>query len=59
MHDAEGALNLVGIIVNIFFGFKANSWRERNLISRGYDLLDTVSANNKEGATALALKNIN
>lgn len=49
-------INIVGIIVSIVFGLNGNAWREKNLASRGYELMDTVTAANPEGATALYLK---
>ncbi|EWH03571.1 hypothetical protein Q427_02585 [Halomonas sp. BC04] len=33
-----------------------NRWREKSLIDRGYDHVNTVSASNPEGAVALYLK---
>ena len=55
---ANGFINLCGFILAIVFGLKGNAWREENLRSRGFDLIDTVTASNKDGAIALALKNI-
>lgn len=52
----DGLSNVVGIIVSLAFGLRGNIWRERNLLSRGFDHVDTVSANNPEGAIALHLK---
>lgn len=55
--EAGGAIiNIVAIIINIFFGINGNKWRESNLVSRGYELKDTVTAANQEGAIALYLK---
>jgi hypothetical protein len=54
----EGFINLAGFIANIIFGINGNSWRGRNLISRGYDHVDTVTAANSDGANALYLKSI-
>jgi hypothetical protein len=51
----EAIINIIGIIVNVFFGMGGNSWRENNLLSRGYELKDTVTAANSESATALFL----
>ena len=52
-----GALmDVVSIIVYIIFGKNGNSWREKNLISRGFEQVDTVTAANPEGAVALYLK---
>ena len=52
----EALINIVAIIINIVFGINGNSWREKNLISRGYEQVDTVTAANPEGAVALYLK---
>jgi Protein of unknown function (DUF2628) len=49
-------VNIVVIIVGILFGIKGNSWREMNLVARGYEQVDTVTAANSEGALALYLK---
>lgn len=51
----EGLVNLIGFIINLVFGAAGNSWHERNLISRGYQFSNTVSAANAEGAVALSL----
>ena len=54
---AEDALiSIAGIVINILFGFKGNSWREKNLLSRGFEFKDTVTAANKDGAIALFIK---
>jgi uncharacterized RDD family membrane protein YckC len=47
---------LINFASSIIFGFYGNSWREKNLLSRGFDLKDTVTAANKDGAIALYLK---
>lgn len=52
----DALINVVSIIINIVFGMNGNSWREKNLISRGYEQADTVTAANPEGAVALYLK---
>lgn len=52
----EALINVIAIIINIVFGINGNSWREKNLISRGYEQADTVTAANPEGAVALHLK---
>jgi hypothetical protein len=41
------------IVVSIVLGAKGNSWREINLLSRGFELKDTVTASNKDAALAL------
>ena len=53
---SDAIINIFSIILNIVFGINGNSWREKNLISRGYELVDTVTAANKDGAIALYLK---
>jgi hypothetical protein len=52
----DALVNIVSIIINCVFGINGNAWREKNLISRGYELVDTVSASNPEGAVAMYLK---
>ena len=52
----DALINVVSIIIHIVFGMNGNSWREKNLISRGYEQADTVTAANPEGAVALYLK---
>ncbi len=52
----DALINIISILINIIFGINGNSWREKNLISRGYEQADTVSAANPEGAVALYLK---
>lgn len=39
-------------------GFKGNSWREKNLAGRGYDLVDTAQAETKDAAVAYTAKGI-
>ncbi|MGR9014118.1 MAG: DUF2628 domain-containing protein [Gammaproteobacteria bacterium] len=50
-------INLISLVASILFGVNGNTWREKNLLSRGFDLKDTVTAANKDGAIALFLKN--
>lgn len=54
--DADLLINVVSIVINVIFGLNGNSWREKNLLSRGFEQVDTVSAANPEGAVALFLK---
>ncbi|MDY6842222.1 MAG: DUF2628 domain-containing protein [Pseudomonadota bacterium] len=49
-------VNLVSLIVSIVFGVYGNSWREKNLISRGYEQTGMASATNPDGALAVYLK---
>jgi hypothetical protein len=53
----ETLINIVSLAINIIFGVNGNAWREKNLLSRGFELRDTVTAANKDGAIALFLKN--
>ena len=52
----DALINVAAIIAKIIFGVNGNSWREKNLVSRGFELVDTVTAANPEGAIALHLK---
>ena len=52
----DAIINIISIIVNIIFGVNGNAWREKSLISRGFELKDTVTASNKDGAVALFIK---
>lgn len=56
MAAITGFLNL---IIAIIFGINGNKWREKKLISRGFDYKDTVNANNPEAAVALWMKDSN
>jgi hypothetical protein len=44
------------LTICIVSGVKGNSWREKNLVSRGFAHVDTVTAANSDGAIALYLK---
>ena len=48
--------SILNFIIVIIFGVNGNKWREKKLISRGYDYQDTVNAENPEAAIALWLK---
>lgn len=52
----DGLSNVIGIVVSIVFGLRGNIWRENNLLSRGFEHVDTVLASNPEGAIAVYLK---
>ena len=61
--DAIGIYQALGplifvlmLLVKVLFGIHGNSWRERNLLSRGYEHVDTIGADNPYKATALSLK---
>ncbi|MEN6330869.1 MAG: DUF2628 domain-containing protein [Smithella sp.] len=53
---ANGLINIAAIIANSVFGVNGNAWREKNLLSRGFEFRDTVTAANPDGAMALILK---
>lgn len=53
---SEALINIVSLIASIVFGMNGNSWREKNLVSRGFEQTDTVTAANPDGAMALYLK---
>ena len=55
----DAIINLAALIANIIFGVNGNSWREKNLSSRGFEEVNTVTAANPEGAIALHLKSVN
>jgi len=52
-------INMVSIVMKIFFGKYGNSWLVDNLSSRGYEYIDTVTAANPDGAIAMILKKQN
>ena len=52
---ADALLNIASIAVAILFGVSGNDWREKNLLSRGFEVQSTVSAENKDGAVALSI----
>jgi predicted RNA-binding Zn-ribbon protein involved in translation (DUF1610 family) len=56
--EGEGVvlMIIIGDIIAIICGAKGNSWRQENLLSRGFEQVDTVNAANSEGALALYLK---
>jgi len=54
--QASLLLDIFGLIANLIFGAKGNSWRMDKLLERGFDDADTVTAANKDGAIALYLK---
>jgi hypothetical protein len=51
-------INLISIVASIAIGVNGNKWREENLLSRGFELKDTVTAANKDGAIALFIKSV-
>lgn len=42
--------NIAMIVIKIIFGFNGNLWREKKLISRGFNLMGTVTATSKRKA---------
>lgn len=56
---ADALADVVAIIASIIFGVNGNSWREKNLASRGFEQVDIVTAVNPESAIALYLKGTN
>ena len=59
--EAASGLNVItsilNIVVSVVFGVNGNKWREKNLLSRGYEYQDTVEAQNPEAAIASWFKN--
>jgi hypothetical protein len=55
----EALISVVSMITNVFFGVNGNSWREKNLASRGFDLVDTTTTANPAGATARHQNDVN
>lgn len=49
----DGFFIFANIVIGIVFGLRGNSWREKNLLSRGFSLAATESATNPEAALAL------
>ena len=49
----NGFFIFANIVIAIVFGVRGNSWREKNLLSRGFSLAATESAGNPEAALAL------
>jgi hypothetical protein len=45
-------INLVTLVVVIAFGVNGNQWREKNLLSRGFEAQGVFEAKNKDAATA-------
>lgn len=52
----DAIVNIPGFIFKIICGANGNSWREKNLISRGYVQVDLVTAANPESAVAQCLQ---
>lgn len=52
----SGISGLLSIITSIIFGINGNKWREQKLITRGFEYIDTINANNADAAIALSMK---
>jgi hypothetical protein len=50
--EADILINGISVVVSVIFGMYGNSWREKNLESRGYEMKDTVTAANPGEAIA-------
>jgi len=53
----DAIINGLGATANLIFGVHGNGWREQNLLSRGFQLKQTVSAASPKEAVSLYLKN--
>jgi hypothetical protein len=49
----NGFFIFADVVIGIIFGVRGNSWREKNLLSRGFSLAATENAANPEAALAL------
>jgi hypothetical protein len=47
---------IVSIVIVFIFGMNGNDWREKNLLSRGFDFRMTVEALNQDHAVSTYLK---
>jgi peptidoglycan/LPS O-acetylase OafA/YrhL len=52
----DAIVNGIGVTANLIFGVHGNGWREKNLLSRGYQQKQAVTAPNPKSAVALYLK---
>jgi hypothetical protein len=52
----DAIINGLGVTANLIFSVHGNSWREKNLFSRGFIQKQTVSATSPKAAIALYLK---
>jgi len=48
--------NILSLIISVIFGANGNQWREKYLLSRGFEYRDTVKAENPEAGLALWVK---
>jgi hypothetical protein len=53
--DADPLVAALSIAVGVIFGVNGNAWRRSALQSRGFDIVDNVTASNAEDAIALFL----
>jgi uncharacterized protein YacL len=53
---ADLLINILSVIVSIIFGIYGNSWLEKNLESRGYEVKDIITAKNPEEAKAIYMR---
>lgn len=58
-HSGGVFINIIAGITNIIFGANGNSWREKNLRSRGFTQVGIIASATPEGAIALYLKSKN
>jgi len=57
--DATHFSNFAVFFLHIIFGANGQLWREKNLTTRGFNHVDTVTAADPEGAIALFLESAN
>jgi Protein of unknown function (DUF2628) len=48
--------SILSLIMSVIFGVSGNQWREKNLLSRGFEYKDTVTAETPEAGLALWVK---
>jgi hypothetical protein len=54
--SSDTLINAAAFAAWVVFGLNGNEWREKNLLSRGFELKDTVEARNNDEAAAIFLK---
>jgi hypothetical protein len=54
--ESDLLINGISVVVSVIFGIYGNSWREKNLESRGYEMKVTVTAANPGDAVAMFTK---
>jgi hypothetical protein len=55
---ADLLINILSVMVSLIFGMYGNSWRGKNLESRGYEIKDTITAANPGEAIAIFMKSM-